>query len=677
MEGADVLSDSLRIAFRRAKPEFITVFFERHQVLRFADADAVRKYSSFTLPESLDPTFDRQDLPFARKDSLPRPLYFNAEVVFCRARKLGNNADAGALPVEGRIIRQRVKQGDRFHEAWSYAINVIGALPGDTIEVHWKYSVPFMENWMKFNAQRLFLHGALYKHASTLILEADGMQGFQHWGIPPDSTSGDGRTTKEFWTLKNLGAVADEVNARWYAELPFLTIGTMQDAQFYSHVTRSGIAVDIPYWAKVMRLREANAHWWRQVAVKNVPDAQSARMKDFMALYPGDDPIDRLERMHTAIATTFDYQVDDAWYDDKDRTNQRMGDQLRDKRLREISRYDLYSKLISMLRLKYFTGYLMDKRVGFLSLDWLSPVWDNEWMFLLNHKGTPLHLYPKRTRFGSLPGEIPFYWEGTRALVGDVDKLWADGELGAPTAIEPELVAIPALLPEVNQRLVTIDMDVDLDAGSMHATADVLLSGQWSTLARGAYLFGATDSSIDPGYGRRIFDVHSAAVEEVQLGTVQTEAPFRFPLRAEFTLSGRIVEVNDTTWIIDVSDLFQHVVPSEFKADGRDLSFWFDFEGTDRMVVNLHCSRPVDVHAGDPASPYESAGRELSGGQASFVFNVDRPQTDVIRLSSTFTVANTRVPMAQAHELEDLFNLIALPNGRITVIAQAPVEEGP
>ena len=75
------------------------------QTIRFSDADAVRKHASFTLPESLDPTYDKQDLPFAKQDSLPRPLYFNTEVVFCRARKLVADVDAGALPVEGRVIR--------------------------------------------------------------------------------------------------------------------------------------------------------------------------------------------------------------------------------------------------------------------------------------------------------------------------------------------------------------------------------------------------------------------------------------------------------------------------------------------------------------------------------------------------------------------------------------------
>ena len=665
VEGADVLSDSLRIAFRRAKPEFITVFFERHQVIRFGDADAVRKYASFTLPESLDPTFDHQDLPFAKKDSLPRPLYFNAEVVFCRARKLGTDVDAGAVPVEGRVIRQRVKQGVKFHEVWSYAIDVIGALPGDTVEVHWKYSIPFLENWMKFNAQRLFFHGALYKRASNLMIEADGMQGFRHWGIPPDSVAEAGRTTRKFWTLRNLPAVADEVSARWHAELPFLTIGTMQDAQFYSHRTRSGMWVDIPYWAKAMRLRESSAHWWRQVALKNIPDAQTERMKEFMASFPGTYPIERLKRMHTSIATTFEYQLDDAWYDDKDRENQRMGDQLLDKRLREISRYDLYSKMISMLELKYFTAYLMDRRVGALTLDWLSPVWNNSWMFLLNDNGRPLYLHPKLSRSGLLPGELPFYWEATRALVGDVDKLWADGELGAKTPVEPELIPMAALLPEVNQRLTKIDVDVDLVTGALNATANALLTGQWSTMSRGAYLFAATDSSADTGYSRRVFDIPGATGEQLELGTVQADAPFRFPVRATFALEGRVSAVNDSTWTIDLHDLFMHVVPQGFKAAGRDLSFWFDFEGTDRTEVNLRFNRQVALRA-DPGSAHV----QLDGPGATYGFTAGSSAPDVISVVSAFNVFAASVPASDADALERLFHQVSQPPALLTVVAE-------
>ncbi|MBK9196379.1 MAG: hypothetical protein IPO17_15645 [Flavobacteriales bacterium] len=660
-EGAYILSDSLRIAFRRAKPQFITVFFERHQVIRFDDADAVRKYTSFTLPESLDPTYDKQDLPFAKQDSLPRPLYFNTEVVFCRARKLGADVDAGALPVEGRVIREQVKFGIGLHETWSYAIDVLGVLPGDTIEVHWKYSIPFMENWMKFNAQRLFFNGALYKRSSNLMIEADGMQGFRHWGIPPDSVADEGRTVKKYWTLKDLPAVADEVGARWYAELPFLTIGTLQDAQFYAHVTRSGMAVDIPYWAKAMRLREGNAHWWRQVALKNVPDAQTERMKGFMDLYPGTDPIDRLRRMHSAIATTFDYQLDDAWYDNKDRDNQRMGDQLLDKRLREISRYDLYSKLISMLRLKYYTAYMMDARVGALGLDWLSPVWNNEWTFLVNDNGTPVHLHPKRTRFGLLPDEMPFYWEGTRALVGDVDKLWADGELGDKKPIEPELIPIPKLLPAVNQRSINMDVDVDLATGVMKVRANILLTGQWSTLTRSAYLFGVVDSSAHPGYGHRLFDLAGATDVQVELGEVQQMPPFRMPIKVSFTLPGRVLS-KDSTWTVDLSGLFHHVVDSTFTAEGRDLFYWFDFEGGDEVRARVHFDRAVQLVS-------DTAVSTMQPFAAHYVYTT-QPDPKTIDRSSVFGVYAPKVEVRDARDLEIL--ILAVANQSALLHVKAP-----
>lgn len=644
-EGADILSDSLRIAYRRAKPEFITVFFERHQVIRFGDAEAVRRCSSFTLPESLDPAYDHQDLPLARWDSLPRPIYFNAEVEFCRARKLGAETGDGGLPIEGRVLRQRVKHDDRFHDAWSYAMSVQGVLPGDTIEVHWKYSVPYMENAGRFNAPRIFLHGDLYKRSSHLQLEVHGGQNMRHWGIPADSTVHRNGVVKSFWTLHDLAAVGDEAGARWYTELPHLIIGTLQDAQVNMHRTQSGLWVEVPYWAQAIRRREANVFWWRQVALKNVPDAQTERMKEFIAQYPGTDRVDRTRRIHNAIANDFAFQLDDAWFDNKDRKNQRMGDQLRDGRLREISRYDLYSKVIAMLRLKYWTAYVMDARVGTLSQDWLSPVWNNEWMFLLKDGNGPLHLYPKRTRFGLLAGEMPFYWEGTQALVGDVDKLWSDGELGSKEPISPELVPLPALPGALNERRTDIMVEADLGSGILKVEANILLTGQWSTLTRGAYLHGAVDSSVHVRYGHRLQDVPGARNVIVELGRLQAEAPYRMPIKVSFELPGRIVAQGDGRWTVDLRELVWHVVDTTFKADGRDLSYWFDFTGRDLSELKVVFERPVTAGVVNSVVGTEAV---------HYATKDEQPDDRTVRLSSELLVRQCRVPPADADELEKL-----------------------
>lgn len=659
LEGADVLSDSLRIAFRRARPEFITVFFERHQVLRFGSPEAVRRYTTFSLPESLDPPYDHQDLPFARRDSLPRPIYFNAEVVFCRARKLGAEANTGALPIDGRVIRQRVKHRERFHDVWSYDLDVLGVQPGDTVEVQWKYSVPFLENASRFNAQRVFFHGALYKHRSHLLLEADGAQGIRHWGIPSDSVSVHRGTTSTFWTLHMLNAVGDEVGARWHTELPHLIIGTLQDAQFHTHRTRSGLLVDVPYWVQTMRRREANAFWWRQVALKNVPDAQTERMKDFIALFPGPDAVDRARRIHNAIANDFAFQLDDAWFDNKDLENQRMGDQLRDGRLREISRYDLYSKLIAMLRAKYWTAYLMDSRIGALSLDWLSPVWNNEWTFLLRDGDEPLHLYPKRSRHGLLAGEMPFYWEGTQALVGDVDKLWSDAELGAREPIRPELVAIPSLTAAVNERRADIRVEADLSSGLLKVEANILLAGQWSTMTRSAYLYGAVDSSVHVRYGHRLQDVAGARNVLVELGKLQEEAPYRLPIKVSFELPGRIVAQADGRWTVDLRELVSHVVDTSFKAEGRDLSYWFDFIGSDRVTIQVDFTEEAHV--------LEVPGNGAGSAAVEHSVAIDQTAPGTLKIRSDLVVSKSRVWPHEAADLEAVLRSAADPPLRFTV----------
>ena len=669
IEGADLLCDSLRIAYRRAKPEFITVFVERHQVIRFDQRDAITEYATFTLPESFDPTFDQQDLPIDRRGRDPRPLFINATVDRFAARVIGPPDHVRNLDAVGKVVRQRQKAAGRFQIAWSYVIQLPGVMPGDTVEVHYKYKLPFEENWQRLNAMRLFFEGALHKHRYHLMLEADPRQGMVHWGIAPDSVYEAEGMRRAVWTRRDLPAIADEVNARPYRDRPHLVVGTQQNAGLYMHVTASGAPVDIPYWVKVMRIRERDAHWWRRVARKKIPDAQTNRMKHFMSMYNDPSPVQQAARIHSAISSDFTFQWDDAWYDDLDRGLQKLGDQMRDHRLREISRYDFYAKYLSMLRLKYHTAYMLDKRVGAITMDWLSPVWNNEWLFVLNDGGRPMSLHPKRRRFGLLPNELPFYWEGTQALVGDMDDLWDDGALASKDPPIPELLPLPVLDPALNHRNTSATLTVDLSNLVARMDARVLLSGQYSTLCRGAWLYHEVDSTIDPQYGAILVDAAGVEGELVAFGQVQAEAPFQFPIQLEADLQARISIGVDSTWTIDLTGLLTHVVPHDLQLTGRDLPFWFDFAGSDVYSYQLRFDQPVEL-----LQAPEAASHEVLTPYADHRLEVRSIDPSTIEVVSSLRIKREQVPMEDLGSLAPLLEQAGRNELRLRVRAaeQAP-----
>ncbi|MBK6549855.1 MAG: hypothetical protein IPG11_05535 [Flavobacteriales bacterium] len=70
-----------------------------------------------------------------------------------------------------------------------------------------------------------------------------------------------------------------------------------------------------------------------------------------------------METLHNYIAEHFAYKNDSLWYQELDLKLARIGDQVSDERIREISRYDLYSKMVHGVNAGYSTAYLMDERI--------------------------------------------------------------------------------------------------------------------------------------------------------------------------------------------------------------------------------------------------------------------------------------------------------------------------
>ncbi|MBK8340955.1 MAG: hypothetical protein IPK99_13575 [Flavobacteriales bacterium] len=80
----EVLDEALSIRLRNIKPEFLSVFFERRRVIRFTDQASIRTYGHVSLPESLDPLFDRQLSSPADPNGQARPLWFNVRLDLSR-----------------------------------------------------------------------------------------------------------------------------------------------------------------------------------------------------------------------------------------------------------------------------------------------------------------------------------------------------------------------------------------------------------------------------------------------------------------------------------------------------------------------------------------------------------------------------------------------------------------
>ncbi|MCW5900301.1 MAG: hypothetical protein KIT10_13625 [Flavobacteriales bacterium] len=653
---SEILDDQLSIRLRHVKPQFLAVFFERRRVVHFTGPEDIATHGTVVLPESLDPPYDRRFDPWHLRDGAPRTRWLNMRLDLFHARVKRDGAWLD-LPVVQRSEQDELRTLRTIEKAWSQVIAVQDITPGDTVEFHWKYMLPYdynwpatmgwrglewVDNWARLTSWRVFFHGDLPIRRQQVEVLFNLKHGLAITGPPPDERIEKGNEVTARWEHHDLPGCMSEVNARPADDLPHLVMRMEpEDFRYWRRDRLSGISFPNPYWMQVVRHREARAFWWRQVSRKRIPDKQNQYVKDFArrvsAGVPDSLPARRMARIHDHIAEHFTYEDDRLWYLDMDRRNARIGEQVREGRLRDISRYDMYSKLVNLLRLRHATAYVLDKRIGRMTETYLTPLWDSEFVFRVSDRYESHVLHPKRTRWGWYADELPFYWQGTAALHLDLDILLEDLERPAV------FVDLPEGDVAANVRGVEYVIEVDPEQGAAHGEVMVFLSGQYSTLGRAAFLGLPIDSTVDPLYGWRPGDGHKTLDWKVDLAS---DPPYRVRARASIDLSDRLTPVDDSTFALDLSALVRHVVPDGFRAEGRTLPFHWDFAGKDVFRIDLRCSEPVKLIEGGTFDV------EISGSGSDLQRRIMTSTVDRISLESVLHIGRERVEALHAAGLE-------------------------
>lgn len=659
----EVLRDDLSIRLRNTKPEFLALFFERKQVIRFATEADIATYGRFTLPESLDPPYDQRYTPWVERHLPPRPLWFNVRLDHFVVRIIRPDGSWGEVGAFGTVDRQQVRTVRTMETAWTYVLDLQAINPGDVVEVRWKYMVPYdvngnmtygwrafewMDNWARLANWRVFFHGNLPVREQHVELKYHLRHGITLGGEPPHRRDAEGNALTASWVHRDLPGCMDEVNACPAQDLPHISVMLApEDRRYWQRDRLSGLLIEQPHWMQVVRYREARALWWKRVAQKTVPDRQNKLLNEFVRNTTVGIPLEavtaRMEALHERIANDFTYANDELWYYDLDRGLLRMGDDVTERRIREIGRYDLYAKLINALGADYTTAYILDKRVGAMSDRWMTPLWDNDFLLGVRDDDGVLWMHPKRHDQGYMAGELPFYWQGSGALLMRLDLLL--GDVPSP----PLFMDLPADEPEANARVVATSLTMD-EGRAGAAETRVFLSGQFSTLGRWAYEGLTIDPTIDPNYGDALNGTGTNPGESWNVVSRSNDAPFRFQAERTMTVPpAAINQLGDTT-TVDLSTWVTHVVPEAFDGAERDLPFYWDFAQDDRAVVDIRFAQPVELLG-------TSMELSASTGHTHYTRMVTQVEPDLIRVESRLVVEDPREPVEHAMPLERLFEL--------------------
>jgi hypothetical protein len=665
IDRTEVLDDDLSIRLRKTKPEFFALFIERHKVLRFATDQDIVDHASMLLPESFDPSYDDMYVAWDDREGPSRPRWLNTRLDFFVARIIRPDGTWEELQVKATVEEEKLMTLRTYETVWSYVLDAQGISAGDVVEFRWKYMVPYdfnwrqargwrglewMDNWARLTSWRVFFHGNLPVRKQRVEILYHVLHGLWLGGAKPDQCIEEGRNTRCIWYNSDLQGCIDEVGARPANDLPHIVVQLVpEDFRYWRYDRLTGLPFPQPYWLQVIRMREARAMWWTRIGRKSLPDKQTTLMKEFIRREGGSDTSIsmRMKRLHDHIAREFAYEKDELWYLDLDMSLQQLGEQVDEKRIRDISRYDLYSRLLNTMELDHVTSYMLDKRVGQLNDGYLTSLWDSEFLFGIRNGTDILWMHPKRRRVGLMADELPFYWQGTSALLSRLDIL-VDDVPGPPLFVE-----LPTDHPASNVRGIEYEINVDLDRSTVAGSAKVFLSGQFSTLGRAAYQDEPIDSTVDPLYGWRPTDAYGVTSHGWEGSELSTTPPYRYRTVAHISLDGSIVQGADSTYTIDLAALIAHVVPSGFHAADRALPFYWDFPQLDRFNITLWFDKDVEVLN---TSDLEV---QVSSGNASLERRVQERTARMFQFESELFVTAEKEGPANFQGLEHLLDAAA------------------
>lgn len=591
---AFIISDQNTLNITGLVSDLMWMHYEREVTLVYRNQQAIESHGTFSLPESWDPAYDYRNVPLAERDEVHRPFLSDLKVKSFKGNVVNGKKEE---PLKFRVTNSRDEElfMNRVFpkNAWHYELKNIQ--PGDTVKLKYVWEIPYNENWFRFNGKRIFMHGDLPKQEFQLLITHNSRLNNTFSNLAEDSVVyTDKRVTRHYWSGKQLPGCINEPGARPYLDLPHIEMQLNTDNLRYHYVDQfSGMVLRAPYWRYVLKWRQARALWLIRVAQKKwVLDRQNKKVDAFLkkttAGIHRNNRLEKLLAVHQEVAEDFDWQNDYEYYAQRDRKLERMGDFTEKKIIRDVSRYNLYCKYISRLGLSYKTAYLLDKRMGSIDKEFMSPLWDADFTFAMPSNGQLIYLYPKKSRFGYEADEMPFYWEGSNVLVTDPHDLW----LGDRAL--PDFVETPASDAQNNMRVTSGLVMAELGQNKLEFDTRVSLSGQFSTMTRGYYLHEVKDSSVTNDYYQRIDDLPGVSNRRQQLTSFIPQFPYKANFRFKYGQDSQLL-TDSAIASIPLRGWFNCLGDEIPQAEGRALNWYPDFKYLDRFTYQIRFDRAVQL----------------------------------------------------------------------------------
>ena len=627
---------------------------ERTYRIRFNNQNGINKFGSPVLPESLDPTWDYSLTPLIKREERHRPVGDLNSIISFTAKII--KEDGSSIPI--KINEERIKESyiinsySRSYFSFKYTLENIKV--GDEVEIHY-----YAQNCSIGN--RVFLHGVLpkqkvvytfkYKNTSELYI-INQKNGLKY----VDSIAGK-KYTQLIWKMENLPGCIIEKGARPYTELPYFL--------YYYHNQNFGIINE-----NNLTITKMLPYTWPAILLKKVtyldmpnddynpkslePSYRSLRrlideVNDSLKVTSN---FDRFNNFHMYVVDKFNYQSDSLrarlLYQEDDDLNKFINK----KTLRKISRNRFYIRSLKTCYVPYFKSFIQDIRTEELDFSTYTPLATSENIFVVNNNGEKFYYLPKLHRFGWYVNEVPFYFENSNVILIPQDQPKEYSFMNAPP-VKFIQTKMPNSSEKDNFRNTSVLAEVDLKSDIIHFDAKLDLSGQFSTMTRGFYLYNYFDSIINLRYIHKLYDINTKIIlYTLECTSKSDEFPFPFSFRMKYQGPNMIKHHSENEISVDLSNWFWHITEDEINKQNRILNYYPDFTNTDTYKYYLKFNSNVSV---ENSADLE---KNIIAEWGNYEFIVSQPQPNIILLTSKLNLLKDRIPASEVLTLNQMYSSI-------------------
>lgn len=581
--------------------------------IKFLTNEGIKKYSTFILPTTDDFSGDNYSIAFWNKDKYHRPLGEHSSIIYFASRKIAS--DGSTVPVsfsdKSEKFTYYYNKIDRVYYSWFITLQNVNV--GDEIEVAFSY-----QNLFNFNNffNRIFFNGELPKQQYELKIRYPNISKYffqNHNGVAlPDTGIYKGTNPNSFeytWHAQNLKGCITERKAHTYSELFFVSYYLHQGD--YGTLSANGAYIDkyLPYpWEFIFLgnnnyLQKTEAGYVNYLPelpklILSKKDAETIAVKKLVEETCNNDSnkISCMNKLHVLLSDSFDYEKNnDPQFEYVNEDYSKVHKSINAKKLFEEDRLDLYKKICERLEIDYYHCRLYDKRVSGMNYDEYYPSANYNLYYALPYKSSYLFYYPKKSRGGYYVNELPFYFEDINTML--IPQTVANSEKNDPNKdIKLPYVTTPFSTISDNTRSTNVMCNVSLANKSTTFETRLNLSGQFSTLTRGFYLYGEMDSTLEACYYKPVYELSSSSkLVSKEMTSRKTTFPYECNFKLKYTDESVLASSGSGVYKLSLKNWFNNLYDNSLEVKNRVTAYYPDFVYSDIHRYMIKLDKAVEI----------------------------------------------------------------------------------